>query len=41
MQWGGDFEVGIVDDPSWSTLKEAALGALSAPAAFDFSEYLL
>ncbi|KZT67622.1 glycoside hydrolase family 5 protein [Daedalea quercina L-15889] len=39
--WGGDYEVGIVDGPSWNTLKQAARDALSAPAGFNFSEYLL
>ncbi|PCH33257.1 glycoside hydrolase family 5 protein [Wolfiporia cocos MD-104 SS10] len=39
--WDNDYEIGIVDDPSWSTLKQAAQDALDAPAAFDFSEYLL
>ncbi|EPS93807.1 hypothetical protein FOMPIDRAFT_53253, partial [Fomitopsis schrenkii] len=44
--WGGDFEASVVDDPSWSTLQDAclqdaALSALGAPAAFDFSRYLL
>ncbi|GBE78489.1 hypothetical protein SCP_0113780 [Sparassis crispa] len=36
---GDDFEIGLVD-PSWPTLKQAALAAPRAPAAFDFSEYL-
>lgn len=40
QQWGSDFEVGI-GDPSWDTLQDAALAALSASAAFDFSEFLL
>ncbi|KAH9836566.1 uncharacterized protein C8Q71DRAFT_48031 [Rhodofomes roseus] len=40
-QWDGDYEIGAVDDPSWSTLQQAARDALSAPAAFDFSAYLL
>ncbi|PCH43597.1 glycoside hydrolase family 5 protein [Wolfiporia cocos MD-104 SS10] len=36
-----DYEIGLVDDPSWSTLKQVAQDALSATAAFDFSAYLL
>ncbi|KAL6300258.1 glycoside hydrolase [Sparassis latifolia] len=36
---GDDFEIGLVD-PSWPTLKQAALAAPRAPAAFDFSEYV-
>jgi len=39
--WDGDFEIGVVDDPFWSTLQQAAQNALNAPAAFDFSAYLL
>lgn len=39
--WGTDYEIGVVDDPSWSTLKQAAQDALNAEAAFDFSAYLL
>ncbi|KAH9921423.1 glycoside hydrolase superfamily [Fomitopsis serialis] len=39
--WDGDSEIGVVDDPSWTTLQQAAQDALNAPAAFDFSAYLL
>jgi len=35
-----DFEIGI-GDASWSTLQSAALAAGQAPAAFDYSAYLL
>lgn len=37
---GFDYEVGI-NEPSWPVLKQAAQDALNAPAAFDFSAYLL
>lgn len=36
-----DYEIGLVNDASWSTLKSAAQAALQAEAAFDFSAYLL
>ncbi|CCM01292.1 uncharacterized protein FIBRA_03341 [Fibroporia radiculosa] len=39
--WGSDYEIGLVDDPSWSTLQDVAQAALGATAAFDFSPYLL
>jgi len=39
--WGGDYEIGLVDDPSWSTLQQTAQAALHAEAAFDFSAYIL
>ncbi|KDQ61350.1 glycoside hydrolase family 5 protein [Jaapia argillacea MUCL 33604] len=35
-----DYEIGI-GDPAWSTLEAAAQAALQAPAAFDYSQYLL
>ncbi|KAH9946937.1 glycoside hydrolase [Amylocystis lapponica] len=38
---GVDYEVGLNSDPSWDTLKSAALAAANATAAFDFSAYLL
>ncbi|QRV94694.1 Cellulase (glycosyl hydrolase family 5 protein) [Ceratobasidium sp. AG-Ba] len=37
--YGYDFEIGI-QDPSWGTLKNAALDALTKPAAFDFTPWL-
>ncbi|KAG9121484.1 hypothetical protein FRC07_002553, partial [Ceratobasidium sp. 392] len=37
--YGYDFEVGV-QDPSWDTLKNAALDALTKPAAFDFTPWL-
>ncbi|KAH7919242.1 glycoside hydrolase family 5 protein [Leucogyrophana mollusca] len=37
---GEDYEIGI-GDASWSTLQAASAAALQAPAAFDFSGYLL
>jgi mannan endo-1,4-beta-mannosidase len=40
LQYSFDFEIGV-GDASWSTLKTAALAAAKAPAAFDFSAYLL
>ncbi|GJE87868.1 glycoside hydrolase family 5 protein [Phanerochaete sordida] len=39
--WDTDFEIGLVNDPSWSTLQAAAQAAGNANAAFDFSPYLL
>ncbi|TFY64043.1 hypothetical protein EVJ58_g2876 [Rhodofomes roseus] len=36
-----DYEIGVVDDPSWSTLQQAAKAAAQATAAFEFSAYLL
>ncbi|GJE98214.1 glycoside hydrolase family 5 protein [Phanerochaete sordida] len=39
--WGGDYEIGVNTDPSWSTLEAASLAALQAPAAFDFGPWLL
>ncbi|KAH9948649.1 glycoside hydrolase [Amylocystis lapponica] len=36
-----DFEIGVNSDPSWETLKNAALHAANSTAAFDFSPYLL
>ena len=41
MQWGGDYEIAVNTDPSWNTLRAAALAALRAPAAFDFTPWLL
>ncbi|PSS37153.1 hypothetical protein PHLCEN_2v1026 [Hermanssonia centrifuga] len=38
--YGQDYEIGI-GDASWGTLESAAQAALSANAAFDFTEYLL
>ncbi|KAF8598376.1 glycoside hydrolase family 5 protein [Ceratobasidium sp. AG-I] len=37
--YGYDFEIGV-QDPSWDTLKNAALDALTKPAAFDFTPWL-
>ncbi|KAI0358966.1 glycoside hydrolase [Trametes cingulata] len=37
---GFDYEIGI-GEPSWSTLQSVAQQALQAPAAFDFSAFLL
>ncbi|EKM60724.1 glycoside hydrolase family 5 protein [Phanerochaete carnosa HHB-10118-sp] len=39
--WDQDYEIGLVDDPSWSTLQAAAQAASNANAAFDFSPWLL
>ncbi|KLO14435.1 glycoside hydrolase family 5 protein [Schizopora paradoxa] len=36
-----DYEIGVNTDPSWPTLKKAALRAAVAPAAFDFSDCFL
>ena len=41
MQFDFDYEIGVNVDPSWDTLKTAALTAASATAAFDYSPYLL
>ena len=41
MQFDDDYEIGVNVDPSWDTLKTAALAASSATAAFDYSAYLL
>ncbi|KAH9839971.1 glycoside hydrolase [Rhodofomes roseus] len=38
---GYDYEIGLVNDPSWSALQQAAKAASQATAAFDFSAYLL
>ncbi|TFY75943.1 hypothetical protein EWM64_g8070 [Hericium alpestre] len=38
--YGGDYEVGM-GDAAFTALSTVAHEALSAPAAFDFSEYLL
>jgi mannan endo-1,4-beta-mannosidase len=40
-QWDTDFEIGLVDDPSWPTLEAAAQAAYAADAAFDFTPWLL
>ena len=40
-QWDTDFEIGLVNDPSWATLQAAAQAAYSANAAFDFTPWLL
>lgn len=39
--FGQDFEVGVVNEPSWDTLKAAAQAASTANAAFDFTPWLL
>lgn len=39
--WDTDYEIGLVNDPSWSTLQAAAQAAYSANAAFDFTPWLL
>ena len=42
MQQGSwDFEIGIVDDNAWDTLKQVSQQASAAKSAFDFSKYLL
>ncbi|KAH9839943.1 glycoside hydrolase [Rhodofomes roseus] len=38
---GYDYEIGLVDDPAWGALQQAAKAASQAAAAFDFSAYLL
>lgn len=40
-QSGYDFEIGVVDDDAWDTLKQVAQQASSAKGAFDYSKYLL
>lgn len=40
-KYNNDFEIGVNVDPSWGTLKEAALAASEAPGAFDYTPYLL
>lgn len=41
FQFGQDFEIGVVNDPSWDTLKAAAQAASAANATFDFTPWLL
>lgn len=41
MQYNYDYEIGVNTDPSWATLKKAAIKAALAPAAFDFSSCFL
>lgn len=41
LQSDWDFEIGIIDDDAWETLKEVSQEAAQAKGAFDFSKYLL